>query len=150
MIKLFRSKIYIAVILMIIVLAAGILGYRFLSDLSWLDAFYMTVITVTTVGFSEVSPLSVEAKIFTAFLIISSIFIFGFAISVITEYILSRNSLDVLKKKKVKNKISNLSNHVIICGFGRNGNQAAARLKAYKKPFVVIERDKEIIEKMRN
>ena len=147
MIKLFRSKIYIAIILMIFVLAAGILGYRFLSNLSWLDAFYMTVITVTTVGFSEVSPLSVEAKIFTAFLIIASIFIFGFAISVITEYILSRNSLDILKKKKVKNKISNLSNHVIICGFGRNGNQAAARLKAYKKPFTVIERDKEIIEK---
>jgi len=125
----------------------GVVGYRYLSDLSWIDAIYMTVITVTTVGFTEVGPMSTEAKVFTVFLIIASVFIFAYAISVITEYILSRNSLELLKKKKVKNKISSLSNHVIICGFGRNGNQAAERLKAYKRPFVVVERDKEIIEK---
>ena len=147
MIRLFRSKIYLAIGLVLVVLVTGIVGYRLLSDLSWLDAFYMTVITVTTVGFSEVGPLSVEAKVFTVFLIISSVFIFAFAISVITEYILSRNTLDVLKKKKVKNMISKLSNHVIICGFGRNGNQAAIRLKAYNRPFVVVEKDREVIEK---
>jgi voltage-gated potassium channel len=55
--------------------------------------------------------------------------------------------LQLLKKKKVKNKISSLNNHVIVCGFGRNGMQAAERLKAYKRPFIVIERDKEIAEK---
>ncbi|MGB5435548.1 MAG: NAD-binding protein [Maribacter sp.] len=147
MIRLFRSKIYIAVVLIVIIVTTGVVGYRILSDMSWLDAFYMTVITVTTVGFSTVGPLGPEAKIFTVFLIIASVFIFGFAISVITEYILSRNSLDVLKKKKLKNMIASLSNHVIICGFGRNGNQAAERLKAYKRPFVVVEKDKEIIEK---
>ncbi|WP_411032301.1 potassium channel family protein [Spongiimicrobium sp. 3-5] len=147
MIKLFRSKIYIALTLMVLVLFLGVLGYRFLSDFSWLDAFYMTVITVTTVGFSEVKPLSIEAKIFTVFLIISSVFIFAFAISVITEYILGRNSLQLLKKKKVKNKINSLVNHVIVCGYGRNGAQAGERLNAYKRPFVVIERNKEVIEK---
>jgi len=125
----------------------GILGFRFISHYSWLDAFYMTIITVATVGFGEVRPLDANAKIFTAFLIISSVIIFSFAISVITEYILSRNSLELLKKKKVKNQISNLSNHVIVCGYGRNGMQAAERLTAYKRPFIVIERDKETIEK---
>ena len=75
------------------------------------------------------------------------LFIFGFAISVITEYILSRNSLELLKKKKVKNEIKSLSGHIIICGYGRNGTQAAERLKAYNRPFVVIEKNKEIIEK---
>ena len=125
----------------------GVLGYRYLSDLSWIDAIYMTVITVTTVGFTEVGPMSPEAKVFTVFLIIASVFIFAYAISVITEYILSRNTLEELKKKKVKNKINTLSNHVIICGFGRNGNQAAARLKAYKRPFVVVEKNKDVIER---
>lgn len=125
----------------------GVVGYRNLSDLSWIDAIYMTVITVTTVGFTEVGPMSPQAKVFTVFLIIASVFIFAYAISVITEYILSRNSLEVLKKKKVKNKISALSNHVIICGFGRNGNQAAAKLKAYKKPYVVVEKNKDVIER---
>ena len=147
MIRLFRSKIYIAISLMVAILMTGVVGYRYLSDLSWIDSIYMTVITVTTVGFTEVGPMSPEAKIFTVFLIIASVFIFAYAISVITEYILSRNSLEVLKKKKVKNKISTLSNHVIICGFGRNGNQAAARLKAYKRPFVVVEKNKDVIER---
>jgi len=147
MIRLFRSKIYIAISLMVTILVIGVVGYRYLSDLSWIDAIYMTVITVTTVGFTEVGPMSPKAKIFTVFLIIASVFIFAYAISVITEYILSRNSLELLKKKKVKNKISTLSNHVIICGFGRNGNQAAARLKAYKRPFVVVEKNKDVIER---
>ena len=147
MIKLFRSRIYLAITLMLAILLIGVLGYRFISDYSWLEAFYMTIITVTTVGFSEVRPLSAEAKIFTVILIILSVFIFAFALSVITEYILSRNSLQLLKKKKVKNQIENLKDHVIVCGFGRNGMQAAERLTAYKKPFVVIERDREIIEK---
>jgi voltage-gated potassium channel len=147
MLRLFRSKIYIAISLMVAIFITGVLGYRYLSDLSWIDAIYMTVITVTTVGFTEVGPMSPEAKVFTVFLIIASVFIFAYAISVITEYILSRNTLEELKKKKVKNKISTLSNHVIICGFGRNGNQAAAKLKAYKRPFVVVEKHKDVIER---
>ncbi|GMN11952.1 potassium channel protein [Croceitalea sp. MTPC9] len=128
------------------VLLVGIFGYHFFYGFTWVNAFYMTVITVTTVGFSEVRPLDADAKIFTVFLIVSSVFIFGFALSVITEYILSRNSLQLLKKKRVKNKINRLSNHVIVCGYGRNGKQAAEKLKAYNKPFVIIEKDKEIIE----
>ncbi len=132
---------------MVTTLLFGVLGYRFISEYTWLEAFYMTIITVTTVGFSEVRPLSDEAKIFTVFLIILSVFIFAFGLSVITEYILSRNALQLLKKKKVKNKIKNLKDHVIVCGFGRNGMQAAERLTAYNKPFVVVERDREIVEK---
>jgi voltage-gated potassium channel len=147
MIKLFRSKIYLALFLVLVVLMFGVIGYRFISDYSWIDAFYMTIITVTTVGFSEVRPMEAEGKIFTVILIVTSVVIVGFAISVITEYILSRNSLQLLKKRKVRNTIENLSNHVIVCGYGRNGMQAAERLKAYKRPFVVIERDKELIGK---
>ncbi|MEH6514929.1 MAG: potassium channel family protein, partial [Maribacter arcticus] len=147
MIQLFRSKIYIALALMLMALTFGVLGYRFIADYSWVDAFYMTIITVTTVGFSEVRPMGPEGKIFTIALIVTSVFIFGFAISVITEYLISRNSLQLLKKKKMKNSIENLNQHVVVCGFGRNGMQAAEKLKAYKKPFVVIEKDKEVIER---
>ncbi|MGB5459067.1 MAG: NAD-binding protein [Eudoraea sp.] len=147
MIRLFRSKIYIAIALMLSVLLVGSLGYHFIAKLSWLNAFYMTIITVTTVGFNEVGPLETEGKIFTVFLIISSVFIFAYAISVITEYLFSKNQLQLLKTKKVKKMINRLSNHVIVCGYGRNGMQAVERLKAYKKPFVVIEKDKDIIQK---
>ena len=129
------------------VLTFGVLGYRIVADYSWVDAFYMTIITVTTVGFSEVRPMGPEGKIFTIILIVTSVFIVGFAISIVTEYLLSRNSVELLKKKKMKNAIANLNQHVIVCGFGRNGMQAAERLKAYKRPFVVIEKDKEVIER---
>ena len=137
----------LALILMVLVLLFGVLGYRFFSNFSWIEAIYMTIITVTTVGFAEVRPLDADAKIFTVFLIVTSVFIFGFAISVITEYLLSRNSLEILKKKKVKKQIDSLTDHVVVCGFGRNGMQAAERLMAYKKPFVVVERDKEIVDR---
>ncbi len=132
---------------MLMVLTFGVLGYRIVADYSWVDAFYMTIITVTTVGFSEVRPMGPEGKIFTIILIVTSVFIVGFAISIVTDYLLSRNSVELLKKKKMKNAIANLNQHVIVCGFGRNGMQAAERLKAYKRPFVVIEKDKEVIER---
>ena len=146
MLRLFRSKFLIAILLIAAILLAGTIGYRYISDFTWLDALYMTIITVTTVGFMEVRPLGDEAKIFTIILISCSVFILGYAITVITEYILSRNTMQILKKKKVKSKIENLKGHVIVCGYGRNGAQAAERLNAYNKPFVVIEQDEDLIE----
>lgn len=145
--RLFRSKFYLALMLMAAVLLAGVVGYRLIAGFSWIEALYMTIITVTTVGFQEVQPLTDQARLFTVLLIISSVFIFAFAISVITEYILSKNSLDNLKKKKVKQQIDKLNQHVIVCGFGRNGSQAAQRLKAYNRPFVIIEKSRENLEK---
>ncbi|TDQ30805.1 potassium channel family protein [Zeaxanthinibacter enoshimensis] len=147
MIRLFRSKILLSLTLVLSVLIIGVFGYRFLADFTWLDALYMTIITVTTVGYAEVQPLDTNAKIFTIILITASVFIIAFALSIITEYLLSRNSLQLLKKKKVENMINTLDKHVIVCGYGRNGMQAVERLRAYKKPFVIIEKDREVIEK---
>lgn len=147
MFKLFRSKFYLALSLLVFVFAAGILGYRMLAGYSWIDAAYMTVITVTTVGYREVAPVDDQTKLFTIFLIVTSVFVFAYAISIITEYVLARSSFHNLKIRKMKRKVRQLENHVIICGFGRNGKQAALKLKAYGRSFVVIENDKEIIEK---
>lgn len=147
LIKLLKSKIYTAIFLLAILLGAGVVGFKILSQLSWIDAFYMTVITITTVGFGEVQPLDESSKVFTILLILTSVVIVGYAISVITEYILSKNNLEGLKQRKMQKKINNLKDHIIICGYGRNGKQAATKLMAYKKPFVVIEKNKEIAEK---
>ena len=106
LIRLFRSKFFLAIALTLGVLFVGVLGYRYISEFGWLDSLYMTIITVTTVGFMEVQPLEDDAKLFTVILIITSVFIFAYAISVITEYLLSRNSLQILKLKNVKNKIN--------------------------------------------
>ncbi|WP_336070840.1 potassium channel protein [Mesoflavibacter sp. CH_XMU1404-2] len=149
-IQLFRSKVYTAVLLLAILLVIGVLGFRFMSHYSWVDALYMTVITITTVGFGEVQPLDDVSKIFTMFLILTSVVIVGYAITVITEYILSRNNIEELKQKKMQKKIDALSNHIIICGYGRNGKQAATKLLAYNKPFVIIEKNKDTIDKFQD
>jgi len=107
----------------------------------------MTVITITTVGFGELHPLSPTEKIFTSILILSSIFIIGYAIKVISEFILSKNDIGNLRQKKVQRKIESLEDHIIVCGYGRNGKQAALKLKAYNMPFVVVEIDEEVIER---
>jgi len=148
--EIFKVKIYRAILQVIALLLVGVIGFKTLSGVSVIDALYMTVITITTVGFGEVAPLDDNAKIFTIFLILTSVVVVGYALTIITEHILSRNSLEELKQKKMKKKIDNLSNHIIICGYGRNGKQAAKKLLAHKKPFVIIEKNKEIIEKFQS
>ena len=145
--KLFRSKINTAISLLILLLLTGIVGFKLMSNYSWLDAVYMTVITVTTVGFGEVQPLDTQAKIFTVFLILTSVFIVGYAFKIITEYLISKNDISELKYKKMQKEIDSLSNHIVICGFGRNGKQSAKKLLMHNRPFVVIESNKELIEK---
>jgi voltage-gated potassium channel len=149
LIKFFRTKIYTAFFLLIVILLIGVTGYMLISGYSWIDALYMTVITMTTVGFSEVNPLDTESKIFTIFLILASVVIVGYALSVITEYILSKNDIEELIYKKMKKNIDSFKNHIVICGYGRNGKQATRKLTAYKKQFVVIEKDKEMEERLR-
>lgn len=146
--RFFRTRIYTAIFLMVFILLVGVFGYKMISGYTWIDATYMTVITMTTVGFGEVVPLDNQSKIFTIFLILSSVLIMGYALSIITEYILSKNDADELKYKRMQKKIDSLKNHVVICGYGRNGKQAARKLLAYNKSFVIIERDKEMEERM--
>ena len=134
--------------LLALLVGTGVVGFKILSGYSWINALYMTVITMTTVGFSEVQPLDDASKIFTIILILTSVVIVGYAISVITEYILSKNNYEDLKIKKMQKEIESLNNHIIICGYGRNGSQAARKLKAYKKQFVVVERNKELLQKL--
>lgn len=143
----FQSKIYVAVLLLLAVFIAGVFGYKFISDYTWIDAFYMTVITITTVGFGEVVPLDDVDKLFTSVLILSSIFILAYAISVITEYMLSKNNIGNLREKRIHKIIDSMKDHVIVCGYGRNGKQAVEKLIAYKKPFVIIEKDHEVVDK---
>ncbi len=145
----FNYRLYRALGLILLVVAIGVLGYKYLSDsYTWVEALYMTVITVTTVGFSEVHPTSDMEKLFTVFLIITSISIYGYVVSVISEYIANGRFFEQLKKKKMQQKIQHLKNHTIVCGFGRNGRQAVERLKSYDKHCIIIESDERIIEEL--
>lgn len=145
--RILQSKIAVALLMLLVVFCLGVMGFKFLFSYSWVDALYMTVITITTVGFGELHVMTPTEKIFTSLFILSSIFIVGYAISVITEYILSKSNIGNLKFKKVQSKIDSLQNHVIVCGYGRNGQQAVHKLEAYKKAYVVIEKSEETVQR---
>jgi len=126
--------------------AIGTVGYMLLGGEDFLDALYMTVITTTTVGFGEIHPFSPAEKIFTIFLIIVSVIMYGYFITAITEYLTTSNFIQNLKLKRVKNEISALNNHTVVCGYGRNGKQAVDKLKQFNEPCVVIEKRLEEIK----
>jgi voltage-gated potassium channel len=94
--------------------------------------------------FGEVQPFTPVEKIFTVFLILTSITVFGYAVSTFSEYLVSGKLFEQFKHRKVEKKIKSLKGHTIVCGFGRNGKQAILKLKNYNQQFVVVEKDKEI------
>ena len=131
--------------LVISIIAIGTIGYMWLSGYNFIDALYMTVITVTTVGFGELQPFSPEEKIFTIFLILTSIIIFGYAVSAFSEYLVSGKFFEHFKHRRVEKQIGHLKGHTIVCGYGRNGRQAILKLGSYNKKFVVVEKKKETV-----
>jgi voltage-gated potassium channel len=142
------SKIYKIIVLVVSIITLGTTGYMWLSNYSFVDAIYMTVITVTTVGFGEVKPFTPEEKIFTIFLILTSITVFGYAVSTFSEFLVSGKLFDHFKHKRVEKQINKLVGHTIVCGYGRNGKQAISKLKNYGKQYVVIEKSRVLIEKL--
>jgi voltage-gated potassium channel len=106
----------------------------------------MTIITISTVGYKEVQPLSVDGKIFTIFLIVFSFGIFAYAVSTITRNLIDGVFHNYFKLNKVKRRIENAKEHVIICGYGRNGRQAAIEAKQYGFEVIIIEEDESIVK----
>ena len=146
--NILESRIYKTLFLVFTILLLGVVGYMFLSNYTFVDALYMTVITITTVGFGEVKPFTPEEKIFTVFLILTSITVFGYAVSIFSEYLVSGRLFEQFKHRKVEKQIKSLKGHTIVCGFGRNGKQSILKLNNYNKKVVVVEKDKEMISEL--
>jgi len=132
-------------LLLVGVTAFGTLGYYLIEGWNAFDSFYMTVITISTVGFGEVHELSTAGRLFTSFLLITSIGSFAYAISTFTNYLMGGEYTLSLKEYKLNKKLYKMNNHIIICGFGRVGRQVAEDLLYYNKDFVIIEKDESII-----
>ena len=117
----------------------GTFGYIWIEGYSLLDAFYMTIITIASVGYGLIKPLSEEGKIFTSLLIIFSFGTFAYAISELTRFFISGDVNRLIKNQQLNATLEKLDNHVIVCGYGRNGRQAAEILKQHSQKFCVIE-----------
>lgn len=129
------------------IVLVGIVGYMIIEGASFLDSLFMTTISITTVGYGEVVPLSEPGKVFTIIMLITSWGTFAFAITRITQFVVSGELNQYFKTRRLMKNIAHLNNHVILCGYGRNGHQAANILRAHGVPFVVIEKDESLMHK---
>jgi voltage-gated potassium channel len=131
--------LFIPISMLGFVIIGGVIGYMVIENYNFLDAVYMTVITIASVGFQEVHPLSDAGRVFTTLLILFNLGLFTYFITLLSRFFLDGEFNRRYKLVKMENAIKLLHSHVIICGFGRNGRESAQVLHANNIPFVVIE-----------
>jgi voltage-gated potassium channel len=139
------KKILIAVISLLIILFCGTSGYMFLEGTNLTDALYMTVISITTVGFSEVIPLSPAGKYFTILLIFGGVGFFLYMVSLITEAMMEGGLYTFLGRRLMEKKMDVMQDHFIVCGFGRIGKVISKILHENNRHFLIIENNPEEI-----
>jgi voltage-gated potassium channel len=122
-----------------LVLLVGALGYHHLERMAPLEALYMAVITVTTVGFQEVHPLGVGGRVFTIFLVFFGVGAFTYFATTVADYLIAGELRGFLEKRKMQKRTEQLSQHFIVCGYGRMGAQVAREFRREKEPLVVVE-----------
>jgi len=125
---------------------SGILWYRFIEGWSWLDAAYMAVITLATVGFAEIHPLGPRGRLFTILFILMGVVVIAYIVNVFTEALAQgylQASFQVRQQRKL---MASLNQHYILCGFGRTGRQVAAEFAAEGIGFIIIDSDEASIE----
>lgn len=145
---IYLRRLYINIGLIIFSFTFGILGFSLLEGFSWVNSIYMTIITLSTVGYGEVEKLSDHGKIFTSVFIVLNIGIFAYALSTIVSFIASGEFISFFKDYKNLKKVNMLQNHIIVCGYGRNGTQVCAELEKAKCPFVVVEYSEKVIKQL--
>jgi len=140
--RLIRIAIAIAV-----TLAMGTVGFTVVEHWPVFDSFYMTLITITTVGYDEIHPLSQGGRIFNSFLIFFGVSTMFFAIGGMTQIIIELELNQYFGKRRIRAMIDNLSNHYIVCGYGRAGRGAATALRSAGVSFVIIDKNDDKVER---
>lgn len=128
-------------------LIAGVSGYMAIEGWSFLDALFMTVITVTTVGFREVHPLSDGGRVFTIFLILFGVGTAFYILTTVVQTVVEGELAGALGVRRMQARIEALNDHYILCGFGRVGEEIATEFIERNVPFVIVENNAEAIER---
>jgi voltage-gated potassium channel len=137
-----RLRLVLPLGLVVGVVVTGTLGYRWLwrgSGGTWLDALFMTVTTITTIGYGEVKPLDGPARVFTMLIAVAGIGAFFYTFSVVLDHLVATGMADPRGRRRMERRIADLSEHVIVAGLGRVGRQAAAELAEAGAAFVVLD-----------
>ncbi len=142
------KKLLLPLLIFVVLLLSGIVGYMLLEGWGLLDSLYMTIITLSTVGYGEVHNVGPGGRIFTVLLIIFGVSIITYIVSLVVETLVAGEIRSALGRRKVDKKIKSLKDHYIICGYGRIGSIICKGLSARSIPLVVIERDEQVREEL--
>jgi voltage-gated potassium channel len=138
------------VVVIVMVIALGTVGYHFIEGWGYFDSFYMTLISITTVGYGEIKPLSQEGRMFTVFIIVFGIGFMGYSASKMVAFIVEGELSTFMKRRKMKKEISLLRNHYIVCGAGDTGINVINEFSKADQDFVIIDSDPLKIERLEN
>lgn len=141
-----RRRLAFFLLMMVALIAVGTGGFVFIENYQWFDALYMTVITLTTVGYYEVKALSTAGRAFNIFFLLVGVNTILFGVGMITSTIIELQLDHYFARKRRQKMINSLNNHFIICGFGRVGRGAAQELQRSNVPFVVVDSDEGRVE----
>lgn len=137
-----RRVLFLAFMVMVV----GVVGYRLTAQLSWLDALYMTVITLSTVGYREVMPdIDGDAKLFTIVLILGGAGVLAYSIKTVTEVLLDDATKHFFHQRSTLKRLEKMKNHYIVCGLGRVGKAVCEELLSEEVPFVIVERNQDMV-----
>jgi voltage-gated potassium channel len=142
------KHLIVSTVLSIIIIVVGTFGYMFIEGWSFLDALYMTVITVSTVGFMEVRPMGDTGHLFTIFLVIIGVGFTLYVAAAVVQFMVEGRIRVIMGRRMVDRKISHLDSHYIVCGYGRIGRVLCNRLRRGPVSVVVLEQDRELIAQM--
>ncbi|WP_141534851.1 potassium channel family protein [Bacillus thuringiensis] len=142
-----HKQLWIAVICMTFVVILGTIGFMTIEEISLFQAFWMTMITVLTVGYGDAVPVTQAGKVFALLIIPVGVGIVTYAIGVVAAMIIEGNLFHAVRRKKMDKQIAQLKNHIIVCGCGRVGLQVVHELQEKNIPFVVVDKDESILEK---
>ncbi|MBI4678389.1 MAG: NAD-binding protein [Elusimicrobia bacterium] len=143
-----RRRLYEVAALMSAVLLTGTTGYVWLSKCSVFDGLYMTVITLATVGYGETVPLDQAGRAFTILLILGGIGVMTYAFTSLTSIVVEGHLSVVLRRRRMEKEIAKLTGHYIVCGADHSGGVISAELHRTGRPFVVIDRDPETVQRL--
>ncbi len=133
-------RFWLLMLVPIVLVIIGTLGYHFIEDeYNFLDALYMTIITLSTIGYGETHPLSDRGKVFTIILILGGVGGFAYSASEIIRSIVSGELADFRGKQKMERELAKLGGHIIVCDYGRMGRLVCKEFSRLKRPFVVID-----------
>jgi len=141
-------KIFLVLLLFVVIILGGSMGYMYFEALPFWDAMYLTIITIATVGYGDLVPVHPSGKVFTIFLLFAGAGLVMYTLGKITEAMVEGSLRKIFKRRKMDKKIARLHNHFIICGFGRIGQVICEILSDADRPFVIIERDDEVLKEI--